>query len=165
MTNRDLSKAMERMMTRRERDAHEAAVRAATRTSQDFPIPPTSEVDALPHVPEEPGDNLTPAKRLAVAALVAGQTFCEAARVAGVNRRTLYEWRQEPAFKSAVERTSRDALDVVVVRVRNLMLRATRVVGEAMNAERESSPVHAMRVLNSPRLWSVMTRSEDEVAS
>ena len=75
--------------------------------------------------------------------------------------RTLYTWRSEPAFAEAVERTSRESLAVVVVRGRNLMLRATRVVGEAMNAERDASPVHAMRVLNSSRLWSVMERPAD----
>ena len=142
--------ALPQILTRSERDA----LARAARTSEDFPSLPTSDADAQPHVPEEPGDNLTPGRRLAVAALVSGQTFAAAARAAKVSTRTLYPWRQEPAFAEAVERTSREAMAVVVVRVRNLMLRATRVLGEAMNEGRESSPVHAFRVINSSRLWT-----------
>lgn len=150
MAKNELIRALPAILSRAEREA----MGRALRTSEDFPLLPTSDVDPLPHVPEEAGDNLSPGQRLAVAALVAGGTFAAAARAAKVSPRTLYAWRQEPAFAAAVERTSREALATVVVRVRNLMLRSTRVLSESIDAGREASPLHAFRVLNSPRLWA-----------
>ena len=151
MAKSHLVQVLPTILTRVEREALTRAARA----SEDFPLLPTSDADASPHVPEEAGDNLTPGERLAVAAIVSGQTFAAAARAAKVSARTLYAWRQEPAFARAVERTSREAMDVVVVRFRNLMLRATRVLSEAIAADRESSAVHAFRVINSARVWAV----------
>ena len=141
------------------------AARAATLTAQDCPLLPTSDVDATPHLPAEPDDNLTPQQRLAVAALVGGQTFAAAARAAGCGRRTLFDWRQQPAFRRAVDARSHEALDVVVVRMRNLMLRATRVLGEAMlDLPLDNGARHAIRVVNSARFWAVLERPAEERA-
>ena len=138
--------------------------KAAILTSEDFPLLPTSDTDPKPCVPEEAGDNLTPAQRLAVAAIVSGQTFAAAARAARVSSRTLFSWRQEPDFARAVDQTSREAMSAVVVRVRNLMLRATRVLSESMNDEGADRAVNAFRLLNSRQLWSTATAVEEVTA-
>lgn len=143
-----------------QRERYELATRSAALTSQDFPVLPTSHTDATPQLPDEPGDNFTPGQRLAIAALVAGETFVAAARAAKVSRRTLFGWRQEPAFQEAVERTSREAMATVVVRVRNMMLRGTRVLSEAIT-ERDRGADHAFKVLNSYRLWAAATEGRD----
>ena len=116
------------MKARRLQRATDLARQQADLTSQDFPLLPTSDVDALPSLPEEAGDALSPAQRLAVAAFVAGQTCAAAARAAGVSRRTIYNWRKEAAFTRAIDELSSEALEATAIRVRNLMLRSTRVM-------------------------------------
>ena len=156
---RELDHSMTAVQTRR----YERALRDARLTSQDFPLLPTSDTNAQPTLELEAGDNLTPAQRLAVAAIISGETFVAAARAANVSRRTLYQWRQTHAFKRAVEGRSREALDVVVIRVRNLMLRATRVLGETLLDEAPGrASASAIRVLNSSRLWAVARAPADE---
>lgn len=134
------------------------AFQRAMHDAQDCPIVPTSELDPTPMLPEGAGDKLTPQQRLAAAALIAGQSFSAAARAAGCGRRTLFKWRQQPVFEAAVNDISREALDVAIVRVRNLMLRATRVLGESM-LDRPDAATHAFRVLNSARLWTTAQSS------
>ena len=150
-----------RQMSGPQRELHALALKTAAAVAQDFPLLPTSHTDATPIVGEEPGDNLTPGQRLAVAALVSGETFAAAARAAGVSRRTLYDWRQLPDFTKAVDGRSREALGAAVIRVRNLMLRATRVLGESM-LDRDRGGLHAFRVLNSARLWRVASDDSDD---
>ena len=143
-----------------EQAKHAARVRegrAAVSLSQDFPILPVSDPCASPRRTDEPDDNLTPAQRLAGAEIVGGTTFVAAARAAKVSNRTLYAWRRTPAFRRAVESRSREAIDVVVVRVRNLMLRATRILSDAMvDASPGATAKHAIRVVNSSRLWTIL---------
>lgn len=159
MSTASWNRAIEQTMTSREREEHRQRVRAAEQASRDFPILPTSPTDPTLSLPPEADDKLTPAQRIAVAALVGGQTFCAAAREAKVSRRTLYAWRQEPAFQQAVDQTSRQAMSAALVRVRNLMLRATRVLGDAMLEDSRKAD-HAFRVLNSRHLWATANQSE-----
>jgi transposase-like protein len=144
-------------------EAQRAAAHAHAAASQDFPILPTSADDLRPCVAAEPDDNLSPGQRLAVAALVAGATYTAAAREAGVSRRTLWQWRRQPAFQAALDRLSREAMLAVVMRVRNLMLRATRVMGDAMTDPARGA-THAFKVLNSRKLWdeAVAIGAEDD---
>ena len=144
------------------RHSQRATVVAFDRAAQDFPLLPTSLENQSPSLPDEAGDGLSPAQRLAIAAIVAGQTYTTTARAAGVSRRALFTWRQKPEFKHAVDQLSAEALDAAVTRVRNLMLRATRVMSEAMVGH--DGPRAAYRVLNSSRLWRVLesTRPAEE---
>lgn len=147
-------------LRRLQREA-DVARKEARLTSQDFPLLPISETDALPSLPSETDDELTPAQRLAVAAVVAGQTYITAARAAGVTRRTVYAWRQQPAFERAVDRLSRDALDAAAVRVRNLMLRATRVLADSMLGPQAFDG--AIRIANSTRLWAAFNAGAERL--
>ena len=117
-------------------------------TTQDYPALPTPEHNGSPILPP---DGLTPAQRLAIAALVSGRTFSSAAIQAGVCRKTLYAWRQQPAFAAAVTELSREGLEAAATRARNLMLKATRTLGEAMNGHDRFA--WAMRVASNRRLW------------
>lgn len=144
------------------RPSERAKVVAFDHVAQDFPLLPTSLENHLPSLPEELGDGLSTAQRLAIAAIVSGQTFAAAARAAGVSRRTIFNWRQNANFKRAVDQLSAEALDASVMRVRNLMLRATRVMSEALVGG--DGLRAAYRVLNSARLWKVIeaARPADE---
>jgi hypothetical protein len=136
------------------RHALELARRDCDRASQDFPILPTSELDPLPKLPEEAEDGLTPPQRLAVAAMLGGQSQAAAARAAGVSRRTLFAWRQLPAFKHVYNRYSQDALDATAARIRNLMMKVTRVLSESISGASDFD--QAIRVANSGRLWAAL---------
>lgn len=136
----------------------EEALRSPARVAQDFPLLPTSESDPLPILPEEAGDSLSPQQRTAVAAFVCGQSFSMAANAANVSRRTIYNWRQQPEFKRTLDTLTRDALVTTATRVRNLMLRATRVLVEGMVGRDAFG--NAMRVANSGRLWAALEKAE-----
>lgn len=143
------------------RPSEREAVLAFDRAAQDFPLFPTSLENHLPSLPEEKGDGLTPAQRVAIAAIVGGQTFAMAARTAGVSQRTIFNWRRQPAFKQAVDQLSIESLDAAITRVRNLMLRATRVMSEALVGA--DAPRTAHRVLNSARLWKLLETTRPEM--
>ena len=143
------------ILERFSRQERETRLKATMRiASQDFPLLPTLESDGLPSLPEEADDGLTPAQRLAVASLIRGENFAMAAKAAGVSRRTIYTWRNDPAFSQAVDNLSREALETTAIRVRNLMMRATRVLADAMVGG--DSFNGAIRVANSSRLWTAL---------
>ena len=58
-----------------------------------------------------------------------GRADCPRLPTSASSRRTIYTWRRLPAFRRAVDERGHEALGVVVVvvvvRMRNLMLRAT----------------------------------------
>lgn len=143
---------------------------------QKTPKHPTSAQIPLPNLPSGPtgpvfgdsmaSDALTPAQRLAVAAIVCGRTFSAAAAQAGVNRKTLYEWRKQTAFMDAVEHYSREALEATAMRARSLMLKSTRALAESLDERRrgDSRFGWACRMVNSRHLWTLaqtMPRRED----
>ena len=127
---------------------------AADPAPQNAPNFPTPESDGSPILTDErPETGLTPKQRLAIAALVCGRTFSSAAIQAGVDRGTLFRWRRLPAFQKAVDELSREALEATAVRARNLMLKATRTLGEALGGDERFA--WAIRIANSKRLWEL----------
>ena len=135
---------------------------AVTDGSQYLPESPTPEQDGSPILTDGPV-GLTPSQKLAIAALVCGRTLSSAAIQAGVDRRTLYEWRKLPAFRDAVQQLSQEALEASATRARNLMLKATRTLGEALCGRDRFD--WAMRIANSRRVWDVgqiLPKFEDE---
>jgi hypothetical protein len=143
--------------------ARELAKLAFTHMSQDVPLCPRSELDPSPILPEESGDELSPAQRIALAAIVSGSTFSMAARAANVDRRTVFRWRSEPAFKRVLDELNAEAHETISIRVRNLMLKTTRVLSESLGSGNVTS---AIRIANSARLWSALNagapKSESE---
>lgn len=53
---------------------------------------------------------LTPKQRAAIAALVSGQSYGDAARTAGVSERTLRRWRLDPQFAAEIRRADSEQL-------------------------------------------------------
>ena len=67
--------------------------------SQNFPELPTSD-DRLNETPSSLNDDK---QRIAIELLLAGKSFSAAAQAVQVSRRTLYTWRQDPAFQQELE--------------------------------------------------------------
>jgi hypothetical protein len=105
----------------------------------------------LPSLPAEAGDGLSPAQRLALASILAGSSFCMAARAAGVDRRTVYRWRQEPAFKRVLDEIGIESMTTLSIRIRNLMLKTTRVLSESVG---DGNVNAALRIVGSARVWA-----------
>ena len=68
---------------------------------------------------------LTPKKRKALAALIGGATFTEAAAEAGVKRQTVHGWMHERAFKAELKVAEAKVLDMIS---RKLVLLADKAV-------------------------------------
>lgn len=129
---------------------------------QNPPESPTSAHFALPSLPSAATnprqDRLTPAQRLAVAAIVCGRTYSAAAVQAGVDRSTIYQWRKLPAFTEAIEHYSREALEATAMRARSLLLKSTRALAESLNEQRRHADSRfswACRMVNSRHLWTL----------
>jgi hypothetical protein len=161
-TDAEVVELMKKAAARQAEREREAAKVEVARMSQDVPLGPTSDTNPLPILPEEPGDELSPAQRLALAAIASGSTFSMAARAANVDRRTVYRWRQEPAFKRVLDELSDEAMTTISIRVQNLMLKTTRVLSESLGAGNVNS---ALRIANSARLWAQLQPREVEEAA
>ena len=131
-------------------DVNVAAIDEAAAIGQDWSKLVNPEPNGLPILPP---DGLTPAQRLAIAALVNGRTFSSAAILAGVSRTTLATWRKDPRFAQAITDLSREALEAAATRARNLMLKAMHTISEAIDSRERFD--WSMRVVNSRRLWTL----------
>lgn len=60
---------------------------------------------------------ITVKQQKAVTALLSERTARDAARLAGISERTLYNWLALPAFRSALKSAEADALDTVTRRL------------------------------------------------
>jgi transposase len=55
-----------------------------------------------------PTVNLTPAQAQVIAAFAQGRTVTAAAQAAGLHRNTIYNWLNDPSFKTAAEEAQRE---------------------------------------------------------
>ncbi len=123
--------------------------------SQDLSESPISKkVDKQPT--DQPIENLTPQQSTAIGHLLAGKTFSEAAELVGVDRRTIYEWRQQPDFKRVLQRMSDETLEMVAQRARQLLLRSADTMGRALGGY--SGWETAMKILTSRNVWGIARR-------
>ena len=74
--------------------------------------------------------------------LVASPSLSEAAKLAEVGRTALYRWMENAEFRRELERPRSEALDLAHVELKDLMLKATQVVGETMD---DANPLVRLR--------------------
>ena len=61
--------------------------------------------------------NLTPRQSRTIIALMSSRTNTEAAKIAKVSERTIYEWRKEPEFLAALQAAEFETLDAATRRI------------------------------------------------
>lgn len=79
-------------------------------------------------------DTLTPRKRVAIESLLTSGDVSKAAEAAGVTRKTLYRWLEEPEFAEAINTATAAALENLSRRLVGLGETAGQVLGDAMDA-------------------------------
>ena len=87
-------------------------------------------------------DNLSARQWRAVEALVEGRSYAEAAAAGAVSPRCLYKWRQQPAFREALERALVELHDRVHGRLEGL---ADLAVDRLRRVLEEGEDCHAVR--------------------
>jgi transposase-like protein len=141
---------MERNETKRNMDA-----------SKCLPILPGKPADSAAEPAQrscEAVDSLLPRQRAAIAKLICGRSLAATAAELGISRTTLYRWRQDATFTRELNRLSQDAVETTATRARNLMLKATRVLADTLNNDRDRFN-WALKLVNSKRLWEMGQRS------
>jgi hypothetical protein len=158
--------ASERAMAEQEIAERASDARAMSGNVRLCPVPKANRLPRPPQLPEDPTEaelivaaedaRLSPAQRIAIAALVCGQTAIVAARRAGVTPRTIHRWQQEPAFNETLNRLSDETMNAASRRVRNLLLRGTHVIADALHGSDQYR--WAMRVVGSSQVWKMSQR-------
>lgn len=100
-----------------------------------------------------PDDGLTAAQRLAIGQLLCGSTMAACAARVGVSVRTLHRWRHQPAFAAVLNARSAEALEASCVRARNLMLKSTQLLAEAL--QEGDATRWAARIVQMARVWQM----------
>ncbi len=85
------------------------------------------------------GDELTPAHRRAIAALLTERDIRSAAKAAGVGERTLYTWLDDSAFRRELKAAESQAIDQAVRRLSELSGTAIDTLKAAMKNRRAAT--------------------------
>ena len=89
-------------------------------------------------------DTVTPKQQKAIEALVLSGSVTEAAKAGGVNRKTLYVWLKQPAFKLALKEAEATALDNLSRRLVSLSDKAAGTL-ETVLDDLSTSAGHRLR--------------------
>ena len=89
----------------------------------------------------------------AIALLVGGRTYAQAASELGVDRTTIFRWRREPEFSGELKRRLEEVLDAVAMRTRAAMLKSSDLLAQALKSEQAFN--WAFKVMNSKRVWDL----------
>jgi len=61
-----------------------------------------------------------------------GNTITESARLAGIDRVTLYRWMEDPKFRNELQRLRIEAAELAKFELKGMMLKAALVINEVM---------------------------------
>jgi phage terminase small subunit len=116
----------------------------------------------------DPAAILLPAQAQVVAALAQGRTVTSAAQEAGIHRNTIYNWLDEPAFKTAVDEAQREYVAILSDGMRDLAALALETLRNLLEDPKTPPAVRlktALAVLQRPhfpqRGWQLPERIED----
>ena len=109
-------------------------------TSRSFP--------QLPAAGDASDDNgLSDQQLIAIGALVRGKSFTEAAREAGVDRRTVFNWRRDPRFIEHLHETRRALWSRATEQLRAMVHPALDVLREQLAARYDRTRYRAAHVV------------------
>src|SRR5260370_22620343 len=114
-----------------------------------------------------PTANLSPAQAQVVAALAQGRTVTAAAREADLHRNTIYNWLDEPAFKTAVEEAQREYVAILSDGMRDLAALALETLRNLLEDPKTPPAVRvktALAVLQRPHFPQPGWRMPDRIA-
>ena len=108
------------------------------------------------NVPECPiGENassLNDRQRMALELIVAGQRDIDVAKAVGVDRKTIYRWRQDEQFRAELDACRRELWHGVVDRMRALLEPSVEVLNEhlhdSLDRNRYRAAVSILRISN-----------------
>jgi hypothetical protein len=101
-----------------------------------------------PQPPAAPGDNqLTERQRTAIELLATGKSPVAVARIIEVDRKTVYNWRQDPAFREAVETLREQLWRDASARLRGLVHPSLNIIAEMLTDRFERNRVRAATLL------------------
>lgn len=121
--------------------------------------------DAQENLPPRPvaspaDDGLSQKQRMAIEHLVAGRSISLTAPAIGVSRQTLYNWKADPRFASALARRGIEVLDALSSRSRSILQLAARRVERSARAGLSFD--QAVRLLRCRHLWDMATLTPRE---
>ena len=137
--------------TRSEPPMSEPAERdSIPQNSPKFPIRENGE-----HVKEDSSPPLNPASRqlteqqlIAITIMVAGRTLADVAKGAGVDRKTLYNWRHyHAAFRAELQRRRSDVWDETADRIRALLEPSVRMLEDQIRSRYDQDRYRAARTI------------------
>ncbi|MFT3788973.1 MAG: phBC6A51 family helix-turn-helix protein [Tepidisphaeraceae bacterium] len=134
-----------------------AASNLAERSASNVPNSPRMQngTSAPQSADEAVAGPLLAKQSMAVEMLAAGQPSGQVAFDLAIDRRTLYRWRQDPAFRDALDRAV-DALNADVRHQSALLLKqALRIAREKLNDDPAPARL-ATRLLTSKQLWKLI---------
>ena len=111
---------------------------------------------------------LSPAQAQVIAALAQGRTITDAARDAGLHRTTIHTWfRDQPAFKTALEDAQREYVSALQDGMRDLAARAVETLRSLLDDSKTPPAVRlrtALAILQRPHFpqpgWHLPARIE-----
>ena len=112
-------------------------------------------MESKPAVPQNsPVENcsrdntLTDAKSKAMELLMLGNSPTEISRMMGIDRKTFYLWRKEPAFQAELNRRQAEVIEAHKVKLRQLMGKAERVLEKKLDEGNLSAAVALLRMVH-----------------
>jgi uncharacterized protein YchJ len=115
-----------------------------------------------------PTANLSPAQAQVIAALAQGRTVTAAAQGAGIHRNTIYNWLDQPEFKTAVDEAQREYVVVLSDGMRDLAALALGTMRSLLEDPKTPASVRlrtALAILQRPHFpqpgWHLPERIED----
>jgi hypothetical protein len=112
--------------------------------SQNVPLRRTKAGTSIEVLPAAFGEEFPQNQRVAVLALLAGSTLSAAAEAAGVDRRTIHRWKQDPQFVAILNEKRHELASASIQALRALAPLAVVVVRELM-LDRRVSPAVRLR--------------------
>ena len=88
-------------------------------------------------------EELTNGQRRAIETLMLTNTMAEAAKMAKVTQRSIYNWMKQDRFQTVLRQARRDALAQTTTRLQQMTAQAVHTLGDVMEDENAS---HAGRV-------------------
>lgn len=86
-------------------------------------------------------------KDVAIAALVLGKSYAQAAKAAGVDARTLYEWRKREDFQADYRGARRRVVEDAYARAQAVMTKAVEKLNKLIDSENEQVALSAARAV------------------